>query len=245
MAGESDKISRTETDLVMWVGTKHYPTVDDFIAEAQSRGCCKRVGKLPQIIELGRTRVFLAHDEGLIGEGFIFGYFVIARIEIIVEDSEALPEEYVTTDQPLTPITLAEARKEPERGCGWRDDLGALYLVGDPVDFVELKPVRVYKAFIGTCKRFRGALQITNGASIIQASMKDCTVVPSRSLLNVKPDKKPKWNKQANKKLLKVVQSALASGKSLRRACTEFALSTGRSRDNVIRHYNKLRKEKK
>ena len=190
--------------------------------------------------------MFLAHDEGLIGEGFIFGYFVITRIEIIVENSETLPEEYVTTDQPLTPITLAEARKEPERGCGWRDDLGALYLVGDPEGFVELKPVRVYKAFIGTCRRFRGALQITNGANIIRASTEDCTVAPSRNLFNVKPGETPKkkWNRWSDKKLLKAVESALTSGKSLRRVCTEFALSTGRSRDSVIRRYNRLRKEK-
>jgi len=46
---------------LMWIGVKHYPTPTDFLEEARAHGVSKRIPALPKEVELGVTRVFLAH----------------------------------------------------------------------------------------------------------------------------------------------------------------------------------------
>jgi hypothetical protein len=116
-------------DLVMWVGTEFYPTIDSFVVEAMNLGCSKRVPKLPEDAVPGKTRVFLAHDEGKTGHGVIFGFFVLSGIEIILDDPEKIAryqEKY--TQLNVKAISSVAAHTEPRRLCGERA-YGAAYLV--------------------------------------------------------------------------------------------------------------------
>lgn len=55
---------RTKTaDILMWVGAVHYPTVNSFVLEAEDLGVSKRVPTVPDGVKLGKSLLFLAHDE--------------------------------------------------------------------------------------------------------------------------------------------------------------------------------------
>jgi len=61
-------------DLLVWIGYHYYPTIGDFIEEATEHGVLKKVRSIPKGFEAGKTRVFLAHNEGFEGLGVIIGY---------------------------------------------------------------------------------------------------------------------------------------------------------------------------
>ncbi len=116
-------------DVVLWVGSQCYPTIDSFITEALTLGCSKRVPTLPADIEPGQSRVFLAHDEGEKGAGRIFGFFVIQGVEVILDDPAKIAkyrEEFASLN--VTAVSSSAAAKEPARLCGHRP-AGAKYLV--------------------------------------------------------------------------------------------------------------------
>ena len=118
-------------DILMWVGSAFYPTADDFIKEALNLGCAKRVSMLPAEVVPGKSRCFLAHDEGKKGQGRIFGFFVLSGVEIIIDEEEKIKkyqEEY--GDLNIQPISSAQAAAEPRRLCGQRT-YGASYLVSE------------------------------------------------------------------------------------------------------------------
>ena len=59
-------MARTRTaNLLMWVGASHYPTVTSFVREAARMGVSKRVAQVPVGVKLGRSLLFLAHDEAV------------------------------------------------------------------------------------------------------------------------------------------------------------------------------------
>jgi len=98
-------------DIVMFVGTKFYPTADSFIKEAFNLGCAKRVSMLPGEIMPGKSRCFLAHDEGKKGQGRIFGFFVISGVDIILDDEEKIKkyqQDYERHGCPPAPDTLPQ-----------------------------------------------------------------------------------------------------------------------------------------
>jgi len=118
-------------DLIMWVGTGFYPTVDDFIKEGLNLGCAKRIPMMPAEVVPGKSRCFLAHDNGKKGEGKIFGFFVISGVEVILDDEEKISkyqEEYSNLN--IQAVSSAQARVEPRRLCGERT-YGAAYLVSE------------------------------------------------------------------------------------------------------------------
>jgi hypothetical protein len=70
--------SGAPSDLLMWIGSQFYPTIDDFVAEAQILGCSKRIARIPDGLRVGQTRVFLVHGDSVpckvcTGKGFIDG----------------------------------------------------------------------------------------------------------------------------------------------------------------------------
>lgn len=46
---------------VMWVGSKFYPTMIDWLAEAEKMGVSKRIPQVPKDLVVGETWVFVAH----------------------------------------------------------------------------------------------------------------------------------------------------------------------------------------
>jgi nucleoid DNA-binding protein len=94
-----DKINTTKKciDAMIWVGNKshQWQTIDEFIKEAQLRGCCRHIPSVYGWMEFGKTKIFLAgkgkHKEE--SRGSLFGYFTLNRIEIITESkiAQSLP----------------------------------------------------------------------------------------------------------------------------------------------------------
>lgn len=227
----------------MWVGSKSYPTIDTFIREVRKLGVCKRIGKVLHMVKPGRTKVYLAHDEGLVGNGFIFGYFIIARIEILVQDLSNLPFYFTRR---CTAIGLADIRDEPERECGWRDEPGSIYLTsGTDINTLKriakregVKRSTIKGGFIAISpvkysgKRFRGALMVS-GEELLKAEPAE---VPS--IEYPKPDKPRKWAKSDDKELRRLI--LLRGETPVARIIAEYALATGHEKNKVSYRYLKL-----
>lgn len=77
-------------DCLLWIDGP-YKTVAQFLAEAESRGCCRRVRSWPSWVRPGETRVFLAHRDGhrRTDTGSIIGYFTLAGIGVLFD-----PDDY-------------------------------------------------------------------------------------------------------------------------------------------------------
>ena len=52
-------------DMLMWVGVSNYSTVMSFTREAVRLGVSKRVAQVPVGVKLGKSLMFLAHDEAV------------------------------------------------------------------------------------------------------------------------------------------------------------------------------------
>ena len=115
-------------DLLMWVGEKYYPRIQDFILEADVKGVCKRIGTVPDITP-GVSRCFLLHRNGAV-KPRCFGWFVIAdRVVMITgSDVKALLKKYGNK------IKYASREQFPqgERGGGEMVP-GGLYIVSPDV----------------------------------------------------------------------------------------------------------------
>lgn len=171
--------SETPTDILMWIGRMHYPSIQSYVDETAARGACKRVGRIPAGLVPGASRVFLAHDEGVVGDAVIFGYYVIGGAQILVEDvGDPLPVGLPVYVKPMVISLLSE---EAERGCGWRSEEGAIYVMSGPSgtaprgtklagDLVVFEAPRDYGVLIDpTCKRFRSYLRV-DGDTIVEST---------------------------------------------------------------------------
>ena len=78
----------------MWVGERFY-TPRSFILEAERLGVSKLVSALPKGLEIGKTKVLLAHRKAWKNrEPAIFYAFVVERVDVLVRAEEA-DEEWV------------------------------------------------------------------------------------------------------------------------------------------------------
>jgi DNA-binding protein HU-beta len=90
-----------------------------YIHEAEWRGCCRKVPGIPLLAITGRTRIFLAHKDGLkqSEQGRIFGYYVLDGIETIKGISTPL-------DMPLQNRRTAKGSKgEITKAQCWDDSI--------------------------------------------------------------------------------------------------------------------------
>lgn len=186
---KSHKKVRTQ-DYLQWIGAGAYPSIKAFISEAEDLGVSRRISKVPSRLELGKSRIFLAHDEGEKGDAVIFAYYIPNAIEMIVskDAKESIPEDLKGK---ITPITLQEAKGEAKRGCGYREDIGAIYLrsytdedtirklidqgIGEASirgGLVLISPMRDYNALIDPeARRFRSIKKV-NGNAILKGKKK-------------------------------------------------------------------------
>jgi len=87
---------------LMWVGERYY-TPSSFALEAERLGVSKLVASIPRGLELGKTKVLLAHKKAYRNrEPAIFYAFVVQRVEVLVRE-EDLQKDWV--------------RRLKERGC--------------------------------------------------------------------------------------------------------------------------------
>jgi hypothetical protein len=215
------------TDYLMWVGSMYYPTVDTYIRESKRRGICKRLGKLPSGLVPGKSRVFLAHDDGLVGDGFIFGYFVPSWLEYLAVNEIDVP--YQMYDR----VTwVNDWSNEEPRECGYRSQ--GLYVVAHVEDesmlghFKFFKYPRILEEFDPGRTHFRGMLAIDYGDDVIDATHEQVMTPPSRIL------KEPK--EVSNKELVRRIQR---SG-NMSRTAQEIAYETGSTKASVVYRYLKL-----
>jgi nucleoid DNA-binding protein len=145
-------------DCLLWIDGP-YKTVAQFVKEAETRGCCRRMSTWPPWVRPGETRVFLAHRNGHVRTdyGSIFGYFTLGGVGILGNPkkprSPRKPPKSPPEDRPLPKppeqppgprpptnggepprdggyeISPNQTPYEPDRFCGARSEEGAIYFV--------------------------------------------------------------------------------------------------------------------
>ncbi|KKM15789.1 hypothetical protein LCGC14_1692510 [marine sediment metagenome] len=102
---------------LIWVGHRHYPTINHFNREADRIGISRRINFVPKEFKLGETYVLLAHRKAII-EGElaigaepvfkpgIFRLFKPEDVEIVVtgEERDSVIDSYVKRG--LTPVMI-------------------------------------------------------------------------------------------------------------------------------------------
>lgn len=225
-------------DYLLWVGYASYPTIRSFIEEAERLGVCRRISRVPKDLELEGSRIFLAHDEGETGDAVIFGYFFAGDIEVITyrDGNNGIPEEL---REIATGITLEQAAAEEERSCGYREDIGAVYLRGS---LIILKPYRDYNSIIDPkAHRFRGIKKV-DGGKILKGKAKKAPSeihrIPRSKQLKKKSGEA--WTDK-EKDILKELLSKFRPWRAMR----EMSKVSGRSINAVAYQYSKMKKETK
>lgn len=224
-------------DILMWVGSQHYPTIDHFVAEAREHGVSKRVGKLPRDLVPGKSRIFLAHDEGQIGEAVIFGYATITDLEVLIQRVHGSSER-----EDVKVVTAEMLEDEAERGCGFREVPGAMYVAAygsNPLKVFK-EPIS-YNATIETsAKRFRSYKRV-DGDKLLASE--DRTVRPQErarteidmpELKGIEVSAEGRWSPEMREALRQVI----ARYGSVAQALRDFALVTGRSPEGVAYQYH-------
>jgi hypothetical protein len=217
------------TDILMWVGYSNYPTIDDFVREARTQGVCKRINKLPAHLKAGASRLFLAHDEGVTGDGVIFGYATLDGYEVLVgENMTPGQKERVKAlkEAGAKEVQISDLGSEPSRGCGRRSEPGALYLRATLRVFQ--KPVDYNATIHVDAKRFRGVKKVDGEALVAKdAPRKE---KPSKRQPNYtglsKVASKAKWTPEEEQAMIDLV---VKKGMTLAEAVKVMHRETGRS----------------
>jgi len=108
-----------------------------YIHEAEWRGCCRKVPLIPKLAITGRTRIFLAHKDGLRNKelGRIFGYYILKGIEIIKGVSRPLSMPMQNFKMITTPHGMVV------RGEGWNGKkLETSKVIDDRLPMLEPRP---------------------------------------------------------------------------------------------------------
>ena len=232
-AGEVDA-----SDILMWVGHQGYNDIAKFVDEANRLGISKRISRIPKGIIPGKTRVFLAHDEGIKGDAVIFGYFVVDHAEKLVYEENELGDmpEFVK------PVLLNSAYLEEERVCGMRTEVDALYLRGSMVEFEEYKD---YNELIDeNATRFRSYKNVDGDYIINSTVIKSAPSGRAGRTINIPVDKLPKANSKWTDLEINELERLVSERGKLYPAFKEFARQTNRSMRSIeYRWFNSRKKE--
>lgn len=219
----------TSTDIQMWIGSQGYPLISDFLEETDRLGACKRINRIPKDLELGKTRVWLTHDEGIIGQGRIFGYFTVDTVEVIRYADEPLLKEY---PEYVEFIDVNDAFREEPRGGDLRTDVEAIFLCGE---FVALEVPLVYEG-----KRFRSYARLDRKSVDTMAEGLAPSEVQGRTINITKddlPKKRSRWTPEEDAELRRIVGEASGVYQGMR----EFSRQTNRTMRSVEYRWLKIR----
>jgi hypothetical protein len=81
-------------NYLAFVSKHFYPNVEDFEKEALEHGVSKRIPFMPKDLIIGRTCIYLAHEDTSGISFSIFGGFIPNKIERLVWESKATPTLY-------------------------------------------------------------------------------------------------------------------------------------------------------
>ena len=153
-------------DLLMWIGYNSFPSIEAFVDEYKEDEVYKRVGRIPKEFEPGKTRIFLAHDEGVEGNAVIIGYFIADHIKLLMHRQNMTKAKLKDPNIKVTSIE-EELLSKAQRGNNYRDEEGAMYLCSKPGDFHLFEQFRDYNKIIeAKGMRFRSFMKV-DGEAII------------------------------------------------------------------------------
>ena len=104
-----DPDPRTRSGLI-WISKLHFPTTSKFRSEAEQWGVRVRINHKPKGLELGKTRVFLAHPTACIRQTDfaprrgLFASFIPTAIEYVVKGDESPEALERMTKNGITPV---------------------------------------------------------------------------------------------------------------------------------------------
>lgn len=108
--------------LLIWIGERHYPTVDHFEREAEQQGVSRRIQAIPRGFVVNKTWVLLAHPKAIatrpaMGEPVeftpaIFHIFRPTRVEYVCNGDESEEEVEGLIARKLTPIVIQRVEQE-------------------------------------------------------------------------------------------------------------------------------------
>ncbi len=115
-----------------------------YVHEAEIRGCCRKVPVIPNWLTPGKSRIFLAHQNGKRkGCACLFGYYVFNRVEMV------FPKKYSTIGKGIIlprRITNFEALRSCGRRPNKRTDTRAKYFV----DSLAADILDIFRAGLGS-----------------------------------------------------------------------------------------------
>jgi hypothetical protein len=85
----SSKETVPEQAGLLWVGGMYYKQPAQFVKEAIQQGISRRIARIPNGFEVGKTFVFLAHQKAVSGKPGVFGLFLPERIEYVVSKDDS------------------------------------------------------------------------------------------------------------------------------------------------------------
>lgn len=107
---------------LLWIGKQHYKSTLEFTHEAATQGISRRLKSVPKGLELGKTRVFVAHPEAMVAEmknhegemeqrkvPGVFSVFIPTSLEILVKQSELTDDKREELEKRgLTPVAVPD-----------------------------------------------------------------------------------------------------------------------------------------
>jgi hypothetical protein len=234
--GKPKKVTgKIPQDYLLWVGTGSYPSIGSFVEESKVMGVSRRISKVPTDLVLGESKVFLAHDEGETGDAVVFGYFVPTIIEVIVMDNDSsIPDR---AGDKATPVTIEQASKEDERGCGFREDSGAIYLIS--TDMVRI-PNKDYNVIIDKDgQRFRGIKKVEGNKILYDKRSKadPSSLHKPKIKMKKRPEAGDAWSNEERS-----ILEGLLKKINPQRAARNMSKINGRSLYSVEYQMHKMRK---
>jgi len=101
----------------MWVGERFY-SPQSFTLEAERLGVSKLIASIPKGLEIGRTKVLLAHRKAWRNkEPAIFYAFVVRRVEVLVR-VEDLSKEWVKRLRKRGVVVIAAYKEQKQMRIG-------------------------------------------------------------------------------------------------------------------------------
>lgn len=98
----------------MWVGERFY-SPQSFVREAEKLGISKLVPSLPKNLEIGRTKVLLAHRKAWKNkEPAIFYAFIVRRVEVLVK-VEDLNKDWVKRLRKRGVVVIAAYKEQKQK----------------------------------------------------------------------------------------------------------------------------------
>lgn len=108
---------------LMWIGEAFY-TPEQFKHEARAVGISKKVASIPRGFKLGKDIIYLAHRKAVINfdnsddpiSAGIFMSFCPRRVDIVIDDSNNVPERAVSLKEKLGNRARIIVVKKPQMG---------------------------------------------------------------------------------------------------------------------------------